>query len=118
MKGMGGDRLSALTRKTQEASLTISDVSKEQKKATSELYLVQCKMQLIETVGDTTRPVASRRFGTRVVTLIYLSFTNCDISIAIPGGGVTLEGGYKWNCEVGVRDAVLVATSARGDRTN
>jgi hypothetical protein len=118
MKGMGSDLLSGLTRKTKEETPTISKVSEEQKKATSELYLVECKTQLIETVGDRTRPVASRRFGTRVVTLIYLSFTNCDISIAIPGGGVTLEGGYKWNCEVGVGDAVLVATSAREDRTN
>jgi hypothetical protein len=93
MKGMGSDRLSGLTRKTEEATLTIPEVAEEQKEATSELYFVECRMQLTEAVGDTTRPVASRRFGTRVVTLVYLSFTNCDISIAIPGGGVTLEGG-------------------------
>jgi hypothetical protein len=93
MKGMGSDRLSGLTRKTEEATLTISEVSEGQKNATSQLYFVECRMQLTETVGDTTRRVASSRFGTRVVTLIYMSFTNCDISIAIPGGGVTLEGG-------------------------
>jgi hypothetical protein len=67
--------------------------SSKRERATSELYLVTCKVQSFETVGDETKPVASRRFGTREVTLIYLSFTNCRISIALPGDGVTLKGG-------------------------
>jgi hypothetical protein len=116
MKGMGSDRLSGLTAGTKAATLTISEVSEEQKKATSELYFVDCRVQLTETVGDAARPVASRRFGTRVVTLIFLSFTNGDISIAIPGGGVTLEGGRQWSSEVGIGDAVQVATLSRHDR--
>jgi hypothetical protein len=62
-------------------------------RAASELYLVTCKVQSFEVVGDEARPVASRRFGTREVTLIYLSFTNCRISIALAGDGVTLKGG-------------------------
>jgi hypothetical protein len=57
------------------------------KKATSDLYFVECRTQLTETVGEATQ------FAARKVTLIYLSFTNWDIWIALPGGGVTLEGG-------------------------
>jgi hypothetical protein len=33
------------------------------------------------------------RFEAREVTIIYLSFTNVRISIALAGGGVSLEGG-------------------------
>jgi hypothetical protein len=118
MKGMGSDHLSGSIAKTEARTLAITEISEEDKNATSELYLVDCRMQSIETIGDTTPPAASRRIGTRVVTLIYLSFTNGDISIAVPGGGVTLEGGYKWNCEVGVGDAALVSALARENRTN
>ena len=63
------------------------------KKADSELYFVTCRVQSFETVGERTRPVAYRRFGTQEVTLIYLSFTNCRISIVLPDGCVTLKGG-------------------------
>jgi hypothetical protein len=80
------DRLSGLTPETGEAALRSSEVLTEHKRATSELYFVECRRQTI----DTTDP---RRFETREVTLIYLSFTNCDISIALPSCGVTLEGG-------------------------
>jgi hypothetical protein len=95
--------------------LTIAELSEEQNKATSDLYFVECRTQLIETVGDTIRPVAAKRFGTRKVTLIYLLFTNCDISIVLLGDGVTLKG-VQTEREVGVGDAVLVATSARRGR--
>jgi hypothetical protein len=76
MKRIGTEHLSKLEQKNEKAE-----------EATSELYFVDCTTQLIETVGD------ARRLGTREVTLIYLSFTNRDISIALAGGGVTLEGG-------------------------
>jgi hypothetical protein len=93
MKKIGSDYFAGLTPKAEEKTITISEWSSEQKTATSELYFVECRMQLIETAGDRTPPFASRGFGTRVVTLIHLSFTSCDISIALPGGGLTLEGG-------------------------
>lgn len=81
-----GDLLSGLTSETGKAALRISEVSKKQARATSELYFVECTRKLIDTAVTT-------QFETRDVTLIYLSFTNGDISIALPGCGVTLEGG-------------------------
>jgi hypothetical protein len=86
MKRGVGDHLSGLTPEAGEAALRSSEVLIKQKRGTSELYFVECRRQLIDT-ADTTR------FETRHVTLIYLSFTNGDISIALPGFGVTLEGG-------------------------
>jgi hypothetical protein len=36
------------------------------------------------------------RFAAKEITVIYLSFTNVRISIALPpGGGVSLEGGTR-----------------------
>jgi hypothetical protein len=35
------------------------------------------------------------RFSAKEITVIYLSFTNVRISIALPGGGVSLEGGTR-----------------------
>lgn len=49
--------------------------------------------QLIETVADTAQTVAARPFGKREVTLVQLSFSSCDIWLAMPGGTATLEGG-------------------------
>jgi hypothetical protein len=46
-----------------------------------------------ETIGDATQPAGYGPNGTRLVTLIYMSFTNRDISITIAGCGVTLEAG-------------------------
>ena len=92
-KGMGSSGLSGLTRKTEEASQTISEIAEQLKKACSELYFVECTTQPIETVADTTRLDAVRRFGAREVTLCQLSFTCCDIWIAMPDSGVSLEGG-------------------------
>ena len=91
-KGMGSNGLSGLTRKTEEASQTISEIAEELKKAASELYFAERRMRLTETVGDTTRPGGSRPYETQLVTLICMSFANCDTSIAIAGCGVTLEG--------------------------
>jgi hypothetical protein len=84
--------LSGLTRETEERAQTISEIAAELKKAASELYFAECTTQPIETVADIALD-AARRFGTREVTLCQLSFTYCDIWIAMPGGEVTLEGG-------------------------
>ena len=92
MKGMGSYGLSGPTRKTEEASQTISEIARELKKAASELYFADLRMRLTETIRETTRPAGFRSSGTRVVTLAHLSFTNCDISIAIPGRWVTFAG--------------------------
>jgi len=86
MKRGVGDRLSGFKPDTAEESVTAPKVLTEQKVATSRLFFVECRRQLID-AADT------RRFSARDVTLIYLSFTNGDISIALPGSGVTLEGG-------------------------
>jgi hypothetical protein len=110
--GMVGDRLPGLTPYSEKSTPRNSAVLGEEKKTASELYFVECKTQSIYIVGG------AECFGTRDVTLIYLAFTNGDILLALPGRGVTLEGGYKWSCEVGVGDAVLVATSAREGGTN
>jgi hypothetical protein len=78
-RGVGDDPL-RLTTKKRETGLIISEGAAQQKRATSELFFVECRRQSIDT--ETTD-----------VMLIYLSFTNADVSIALPGGGVTLEGG-------------------------
>ena len=94
MNRIVSDHCLELSSKIEENKLLDHEMeSAKRERATSELYLVACKVQSFEIVGDKTRPVASRRFGTREVTLIYLSFTNCRISIALPGEGVTLKGG-------------------------
>jgi hypothetical protein len=64
-----------------------SDRFSEQKRTTSDLYLVECRTRLTETVEEATQ------FAAPEVTLIYLSFTKWDIWIALPGSGITLEGG-------------------------
>jgi hypothetical protein len=35
------------------------------------------------------------KVAAKEVTVIYLSFTNVRVSIALPGGGVSLEGGTR-----------------------
>ena len=92
MKGMGSYGLSGPTRKTEEASQTISEIARELKRAASELYFADPRMRLTETIRETTRPAGFRSSGTQVVTLAHLSFTNCDISIAISGRWVTFAG--------------------------
>ena len=99
---MGSNGLSGPTRKTEEASQTISEIAEELNKAASQLHFVECTTQPIEAIDDTPGLDAARRFGTREVTLCQLSFTYCDIWIAMPGGGVALEGG-KPNVQLGQR---------------
>ena len=55
-----------------------------------ELYFARSKKYLIE-MGE------MGKFKHKEVTVIYLSFTNVRISIALPGGGVVLEGGTRGN---------------------
>ncbi len=95
MKGTGSYGLSGPTRKTEEASQTISEIAEELKNAASKLYFAGRGIRLTETLGDTTQPAGSRSSGTRVVTLAHLSFTNCDISIAIRGRWVTFAGAKR-----------------------
>ena len=55
---------------------------------TSELYFAKSQRHLIDT-DDTGQ------FAAKEVTVIYLSFTNVLVSIALPGGGVSLERGTR-----------------------
>jgi hypothetical protein len=82
----GGNHSSGLTPETEGVDLTIQEAFAEHKRATSELYFVECTRRSIDAAD-------ARRFATTDVTLIYLSFTDGDISIALPGCSVTLEGG-------------------------
>jgi hypothetical protein len=54
----------------------------------SEFYFAKSQRHLIDT-ADTGQ------FATQEVTVIYLSFTNVRISIALPGRGVSLEAGTR-----------------------
>jgi hypothetical protein len=80
MKRGAGDDPSRLTTEAGEAGLIISEGAAQQKRAASELLFVDCNRQSINP-------------ETRGMTFIYLSFTNADILITLPGCGVTLEGG-------------------------
>jgi hypothetical protein len=86
MKSGAGDRLLGLTSKTSKPALRISKALVEKKRVNSRLYFVNSKKQLIDTID-------TRRFAAKEVTVIYLSFTNVRISIAVPGDGVSLAGG-------------------------
>ena len=52
----------------------------------SELYFVKSRTHRVDAID-------TRRFAANKVTLIYLSFTNVRISIVLPGGGASVEGG-------------------------
>jgi hypothetical protein len=58
----------------------------EKNDAISVLYFAKSQNHLIDTAN--IGQVAAKE-----VTLIYLSFTNVRVSIALPGRGVSLEGG-------------------------
>jgi hypothetical protein len=62
-----------------------SDRGQATQKKASDLYFVECTTKLVE---SSDLPV----LGTREVTLIHMSFTNTDLFIALPAGGVTLWG--------------------------
>jgi|ERR1700677_590377 hypothetical protein len=83
MKWWIDDRLPKSTRKS---ALKISGALLDQNRVTSELYFAKSTKHLIDTAHMS-------RFETREMTIIYLSFTSVRISIAVPGCGVSLEGG-------------------------
>lgn len=86
MKTGAGDPLLGLTLKTGEPALRISEAPVEKNRVNSKLHFVKSTKHLVDTIDK-------RRFAAKEVTVIYLSFTNVRISIALPGGGVSLEGG-------------------------
>ena len=86
MKWAVGNRLSESTSKTGEVYLITSEAPLENNRVSSNLYFVKSKKHLIDTNDG-------RRFAAKEITVIYLSFTNVRISITLPGGGVSLEGG-------------------------
>jgi hypothetical protein len=72
---------------------TFSILEWHRKRSASELYLVGCSTQSIETLSEATGLVTQNQLGSREVTLVQLSFTSCDIWIALRGREVTFEGG-------------------------
>lgn len=86
MKGAVGDHLLRSISKTGENCLVNSEIFVEKNKVGSEIYFAKSRKHLIDT------PDMSR-FASREITVIYLSFTNVRITIALPGGGVSLDGG-------------------------
>jgi hypothetical protein len=86
MKSAVGDGVSGLPSKMRTCSSKISDALAETMREASELYFAKSGKHLIDATD-------AGRFEAREVTIIYLSFTNVRISIALAGGGVSLEGG-------------------------
>jgi hypothetical protein len=82
MKWQIEDRSPELTSETGEPPLRISGALVDQNSVTSELYFAKSTKHLIDTAHMK-----------REITIIYLSFTGVRISIALPGCGVSLEGG-------------------------
>jgi hypothetical protein len=50
----------------------------------STLYFVECKSQLIVNIDY--------NLTDKIVTIIFMSFTNMDILITLPGDGLTMKG--------------------------
>jgi hypothetical protein len=86
MKSGAGDRLSGLTSETAEPALRISEGRGVQNRVNSQLYFVKSTKHSVDAID-------TRQFAAEEVTVIYLSFTKVRISIALPGGAVSLEGG-------------------------
>jgi hypothetical protein len=82
------DCLLGLTSKTGGSFDRTAQSLVERNDGTSELYFAKSQRLLIDTAD--TGQVAAKE-----VTVIYLSFTNVRVSIALPGGGVSLEGGTR-----------------------
>ena len=82
MKWAAGDHLLRSISRKREAPLSNSD------RVVSEFYFARSRKYLIDTTDMS-------RFAAKEITVIYLSFTNVRISIALPGGGVSLEGGAR-----------------------
>jgi hypothetical protein len=85
MKWAIGDCLLGLTSKTGGYFDRTAQSLAEKNDGTSELYFAKSQRLLIDTAD--TGQVAAKE-----VTVIYLSFTNVRVSIALPGEGVSLDG--------------------------
>jgi hypothetical protein len=83
MRWVIGDRL---TSKILTSVHRTVQSSAEKNDAIAVLYFAKSQNHLIDTAN--IGQVAAKE-----VTLIYLSFTNVRVSIALPGRGVSLEGG-------------------------
>jgi hypothetical protein len=81
-----GDSLLGLTSKTGGSAHRTVQFLAENNDVVSEFYFAKSQRHLIDTAD--TGQVAAKE-----VTVIYLSFTNVRVSIALPGRGVSLEGG-------------------------
>jgi hypothetical protein len=88
MKWAIGDCLLGLTSKTGGSVHRTAQSLAEKNDVTSELYFAKSQRHLIDT-ADTGQ------FAAKEVTVIYLSFANVRVSIALPGGGVSLERGTR-----------------------
>jgi hypothetical protein len=86
MKWANGDRLLGLTSKTGEPVHGIEESLAAKNRVNSELYFVKSQRHVIDTTD-------TERLAAEVITVIYLSFTNVRVSIALPGSGVSLVGG-------------------------
>ena len=82
MKWAAGDHLLRSISRKREAPLSNPD------RVVSEFHFAISRKYLINTTDMS-------RFAAKEITVIYLSFTNVRISIALPGGGVSLEGGAR-----------------------
>jgi len=99
---MGGDRPSYFQRRTtieMAGDNVVEMVSNADKNKTifsndvgdqcSSLYFVEC---ITKWVDGVTLPVPITGFGAREVTLVYMSFTNVDLFMALPARVATLIG--------------------------
>jgi hypothetical protein len=86
MKWVIGDYLLGLTSNTGGTVQTTEQLLAEKNGVSSELYFAKSQRHVIDTADK-------GQFAAKEVTVIYLSFTNVRVSIALPGGGVSLHGG-------------------------
>jgi hypothetical protein len=87
MNSGAGDPLFGWTSEKGESAFGIAEVLAEQNEVNSStLHFIKSTKHLVDTID-------TRKFAVEEVTVIYLSFTNIRISIAVPGGGVSLAGG-------------------------
>jgi hypothetical protein len=86
MKLVVGNRWYGPISKRKESALRNPEIFTVENKAVPGLYFAKSRKCLIDTADIS-------RSSVKEITIIYLSFANVRISIALPGGGVSLEGG-------------------------
>ena len=52
--------------------------------AESSLYFIECESKLIDTIDYNVVD--------KIITIVFMSFTNMDILITLPGDGLTMKG--------------------------